>query len=231
MLRSLSGDGMAYVLIALLLAGAGWAQQENSQRPAARAQLVVVTDTLRQPVAHTPYTVQLVCQGGTPPYSWSIEKGKLPSGLQLDPKGGTLSGVPEAPAELTFTVRVTDSAEPPATASRELKVRAVPALQLEWQRQPVLENEGIYGQVQVGNPSKDAYDLTFIIVAVNEIGKAFALGYQHFTLRPQATQTISFGASLPLGSYIVHADAVGEIAAKDIIRRARLQTPKPLVKQ
>jgi hypothetical protein len=222
---------MALALVALLLAGTGWTQQENAAKPAAPAQLVVVTDTLPQPVAHNPYTVQLIVQGGSPSYSWSIEKGKLPPGLHLDPKSGTLSGVPEAAAELTFTVRVTDSAEPPATASRELKVKAVPALQLEWLRQPVLENDGIYGAVQVGNPSKDPYDLTFIIVAVNEIGKAFALGYQHFTLRPEQTQAIPFGASLPLGSYIVHADAVGEIAAKDIIRRARLQTPKPLVKQ
>ncbi len=222
---------MAYVLIALLLAGAARAQQEDPQKPAGTGPLVIVTDTLPQSVAHTPYTVQFVAHGGTAPYTWSIEKGKLPPGLQLDPNTGTLSGVPEAPAELTFTVRVADSTEPPATASRELKVKTVPALQLEWRRQPVLQNDGIYGEVQVGNPSKDPYDLTFIIVAVNEIGKAFALGYQHFTLRPQATQAIPFGAGLPLGSYIVHADAVGEIAAKDIIRRARLQTPKPLVKQ
>jgi hypothetical protein len=222
---------MAYILMVLLLAGPGWAQQENAEKPAGTVPLAILTEVLPQPVAHTPYTLQFVAQGGTPPYSWSIEKGKLPPGLRLDSKAGTLSGVPEAPVELTFTVRVTDSAEPPATASRELKLKAVPALQLEWQRQPVLENDGIYGEVRVGNPGKDPYDLTFIIVAVNEIGKAFALGYQHFTLRPQATQAIPFGTSLPLGSYIVHADAVGEIAAKDIIRRARLQTPKPLVKQ
>ena len=222
---------MAYVLIALLLAGTGWAQQETPQKPSGTVPPAIATDSLPQLVAHTPYNVQLTAQGGMPPYSWSIEKGELPPGVHLDSKAGTLSGVPEAPAEVTVTLRVTDSAEPPAIASRELKVKAVPALQLEWQRQPVLENDGIYGEVKVGNPGKDPYDLTFIIVAVNEIGKAFALGYQHFTLRPQATQAIPFGASLPLGSYIVHADAVGEIAAKDIIRRARLQTPKPLVKQ
>ena len=222
---------MAYVLVVLLLACASWAQQETPQKLPGTVPLAIATDTLPQPIAHTPYRVQLTAQGGTPPYSWSIENGKLPPGLRLDPQAGTLSGVPEAPAELTFTARVTDSAEPPVTASRELKVKTVPALQLEWQRQPVLENDGIYGEVQVGNPGKDPYDLTFIVVAVNEIGKAFALGYQHFTLRPQATQAIPFGGSLPLGSYIVHADAVGEIAAKDIIRRARLQTPKPLVKQ
>jgi putative Ig domain-containing protein len=222
---------MAWLLPALLLAGLGWAQEENPQKPPGATPLAIVTDTLPQPVAHTPYSVQLVARGGTPPYTWSIEKGKLVPGLRLDAKAGTLSGVPEAPAEFAFTVRITDSADPPATAVRELKVKAVPALQLEWQRHPVLEDDGIYGEVKVANPSKDPYDLTFIIVAINEIGKAFALGYQHFTLRPQATQAIPFGTSLPLGSYIIHADAVGEIAAKAIIRRAQLQTPKPLVKQ
>lgn len=229
--RSLPENGVAWLLMALLLAGLGWTQDENPQKPAGATPLVITTETLPQPVAHTPYFVQLEAQGGTPPYAWSIEKGKLVPGLRLDAKAGTLSGVPEAPAELAFSVRVTDSADPPAAALRELKVKAVPALQLEWQRHPVLENDGIYGEVKVGNPGKDPYDLTFIIVAVNQIGKAFALGYQHFTLRPQATQNIAFGSSLPLGSYLVHADAVGEIAAKDIIRRARLQTSEPLVKQ
>lgn len=221
---------MASFLIAVLLAGAGWVQQEASEKPADAVPLAIVSDTLPQPVAHTPYFFQLVAQGGTPPYAWSIEKGKLPPGLDLA-KNGTISGIPAAPAELAFTVHVTDSAEPPASALRELKVRTVPALQLEWQRHPALQDDGIYGEVKVGNPSKDPYDLTFIVVAVNQIGKAFALGYQHFTLRPEATQAISFGASLPQGSYIVHADAVGEIAAKEAIRRARLQTPQPLVKQ
>ena len=222
---------MACAMVALLLAGMAWAQQQSAQKPAGAIPFAIVTDTLPEPVAHTPYFFQLVAQGGTPPYTWSIEKGKLPGTLQLDTKKGTITGVPTAPAKLAFTVRVSDSAEPPATTLRELKVRTVPALQLEWQRHPVLENDGIYGEVTVGNPSKDAYDLTFIIVAINQIGKAFALGYQHFTLRPQATQAIPFGSSLPLGSYIVHADAVGEVTAKDVIRRAQLQTPKPLVKQ
>ena len=223
---------MAYVLIALLLAGMGWAQQPGENpTPAAATPLAVVTNTLPQPVAYEPYQFQLAAAGGTPPYTWNFEKGELPPGLHLQANTGIVSGTTTAASKLTFTVRVTDSAEPPHVAVREITITSLPALQLEWQRNPALQNDGIYGEVKVGNPSKDPYDLTFIIVAVNQIGKAFALGYQHFTLRPHATQAISFGSSLPQGSYIVHADAVGEIAAKDVIRRARLQTPKPLVKQ
>ncbi|HLK33433.1 MAG TPA: putative Ig domain-containing protein, partial [Terriglobales bacterium] len=163
--------------------------------------------------------------------TWKVAKGDLPPGLHLDEKTGMITGIAEKKGEVRLTIAVTDSAEPPHTAQRELTLTSVSALQLEWQRNPVLESDGIYGSVKVGNPSKDPYDLTFIVVAVNQIGKAFALGYQHFTLLPQAAQAIPFGASLPLGTYIVHADAVGEIAAKDVIRRAQLQTPKPLVKE
>lgn len=222
---------MAYVLMALLLAGAGWAQRESTLAQSGAVPLAIATDSVPQPVVHVLYHFQLAAEGGTAPYTWSVEKGKLPGGLQLQANTGLVYGTPTAASKLTLTVRVTDSAEPAHTATREITVTSVPALQLEWRRHPVLENDGIYGEVKVGNPSEDPYDLTFIIVAVNEIGKAFALGYQHFTLRPKGTQEIPFGSSLPLGTYMVHADAVGEIAAKDIIRRAQLQTPQPLVKQ
>jgi putative Ig domain-containing protein len=222
---------MAYVLMALLLAGTGWAQQASTPTQSGAVPFAIATDTMPQPIVHLPYHFQLAATGGTPPYTWGVEKGKLPGGLQLQANTGLIYGTPITASKLTFTVRVTDSAEPPHTATREITITSVPALQLEWQRHPVLENDGIYGGVKVGNPSQDPYDLTFIIVAVNEIGKAFALGYQHFTLRPKATQEIPFGSSLPLGTYIVHADAVGEIAAKDVIRRAQLQTPEALVKK
>src|SRR5207248_7959523 len=135
------------------------------------------------------------------------------------------------PASVPVSIRLTDSAEPPQSSVKEFTFKSVPAIEFVWERTPRLENDGIYGAVKVGNPSRDAYDLTFIIVAVNEIGKAFALGYQHFTLRPDASQIIPFGSSLPLGSYKIHGDAVGEIPAKYAIRRAQLDTPEPLVKQ
>ncbi|MGE5205780.1 MAG: Ig domain-containing protein [Chlamydiota bacterium] len=230
MWRAARQSGFVWAAAVLLLAGSAWTQARRQNWPSP-ASVVIVTDVLPEPIAHTPYHFQLVARGGTPPYTWQLEKGKLPPGLHLDAKAGTITGMPQAAEELVLTVQVSDSAEPAHVATREVKARAVPALQMEWLRHPALENDGIYGAVKVANPGKDPYDLTFIIVAVNEIGKAFALGYQHFTLRPKAEQEISFGSSLPLGTYIVHADAVGEIAAKDVIRRARLQTPEPLVKK
>jgi hypothetical protein len=80
----------------------------------------------------------------------------------------------------------------------------------------------------VSNGSRSPYDQTVIIVAVNEFGKAFALGYQRFNLPAQAQQVIPYSSSLPNGHYIVHVDAVAEIPARNLIRRARLQTPQPI---
>ena len=223
--------GTVAVLMVLAFPCMVRAQTANPQNGPSPASLTIVTDRLPEPVARHPYHFQLVAQGGRPPYAWAIVEGELPPGLRLDPNAGTITGVPKGKATARFTVRVTDSSQPPLSATREVAITSAAALEMEWQREPVLENDGIYGEVKVGNPSKDSYDLTFIIVAVNQIGKAFALGYQHFTLLPQATQNIAFGSVLPLGSYMVHADAVGEVPAKDVIRRARLQTPEPLVKK
>ena len=75
----------------------------------------------------------------------------------------------------------------------------------------------------------DCLYMTFITVAVNPIGKAFALGYQHFTLAPESTsQQLDFGSTLPAGKYVVHVDAVAEVPSKNVIHRARLQTSTPL---
>jgi hypothetical protein len=63
-----------------------------------------------------------------------------------------------------------------------------------------------------------------LVVAVNEIGKAFALGYQHFALAPGATSpTIPFGMQMSPGRYRVRADAVGEVAPKNVIYRSALE--------
>jgi len=70
---------------------------------------------------------------------------------------------------------------------------------------------------------------TIVVLAVNEIGRATAIGYQHFTLTQGTVDLeIPFGENLPRGSYEVNLDAVGEVAATDIIYRSRLVTSERL---
>jgi hypothetical protein len=59
---------------------------------------------------------------------------------------------------------------------------------------------------------------------VNEIGKAFALGYQHLSVAPDTNLSeIPFISQLPAGRYTVRADAIAEIVPRRKIFRAARQ--------
>jgi hypothetical protein len=124
-----------------------------------------------------------------------------------------------------FTLTVRDLGTN-ASVSRDFSLNVVGPLLLEWVDAPKLTENTIAGRVRVRNSSSRAenFDLTVIIVAVNENGKAFALGYQHFTLAQKVEQVIPFSSTLPNGQYIVHADAIAEVPARRSIYHARLQT-------
>lgn len=80
--------------------------------------------------------------GGTPPYSWSLVSGSLPTGLTLSP-GGVLSGTPDISGggvwedgvwdgmtsgtfRYVFTVRATDSAGTPNTYDKAFTLWVLP---------------------------------------------------------------------------------------------------------
>jgi hypothetical protein len=90
--------------------------------------LAVSTASLPDGAVGSPYNQSLVATGGTAPYTWVVATGTLPAGLTLNTTG-VISGTPTAAGSSSFTVRVTDSAAPAATASHDfsLAVTAAPA--------------------------------------------------------------------------------------------------------
>jgi hypothetical protein len=93
---------------------------------------------------------------------------------------------------------------------------------VRWTAIPHISSTKIAGAVRVKNGSRDAAEVTVIVVAVNEVGKAFALRYEHLDLASGAeTPDLRFEQTLPLGQYTVHADAVGEVPSKKAIYRDR----------
>jgi hypothetical protein len=64
-----------------------------------------------------PYSVKLAAAGGLTPYTWSITQGSLPAGLKLHAATGVISGTPASSGASTFTAQVSDTENPPATAS------------------------------------------------------------------------------------------------------------------
>ena len=211
----------ASLLVPLCLA-LGFSQQ-------AAAPLSVVTESLPPALIHQQYRVELKANGGMPPLQWKISRGNLPDGLELDSSSGIISGVPAKPEELQITLSVIDSVG--NTISHDYKIKVVAPLLIDWSNYPRAQGDQILGSVKVSNGTKDNFDLTVVILAVNEYGKAFALGYQHFDLQPETVDlAIPFGteSNLPFGTYVVHADAVAEVAENNTIFRGRKQTPEPL---
>jgi hypothetical protein len=100
---------------------------------------------------------------------------------------------------------------------------------LSWKNPAHVNGNRIEGSAEISNTTPDDIDLTFIVLAVPENGRAVAIGYQHFLLRRGTVgQELLFGETLPRGGYVVHVDAVGEVPARNIIYRERMQTPSML---
>ncbi|MGA7292133.1 MAG: putative Ig domain-containing protein [Terriglobales bacterium] len=198
--------------------------------PAAAAPPLAVVDENLPPIeAGVELHVLLRATGGVPPYIWSVASGELPEGITLTPQG-LLSGRATKPGSFSLTLKVEDSARPANAINKEFRALVSAPLLLEWLEPPKVHDNRIDGSVQVSNGSTNPFDLTVIVMAVAENGRATAIGYQHFSLKPGATNVkISFGDTLPHGEYVIHADAVAEIPVKKAILRQRLQTPKPLL--
>ena len=89
------------------------------------AVLVILTEVLPTATLHESYHSPLTASGGNLPYTWSIVSGDLPAGLTLDRHTGILSGIPNDIETSTFTVQVQDSAEPTATAQKQVSIDVV----------------------------------------------------------------------------------------------------------
>jgi Putative Ig domain len=190
--------------------------------------LAVVDEPLPPMEAGVDFHVLLHATGGAPPYSWSIASGDLPAGLTLG-ADGLLSGQPAKSGAFTVVIRVQDSGHPAHTINKDFHVEVRSSLLLEWFDPPKVHDNRIDGALQISNDSKDIFDLTVIVVAVAENGRATAIGYEHFPLNPGTSKfKIPFGNTLPHGGYTIHADAIAEIPTRKTILRQRLQTPQPL---
>ncbi len=87
-----------------------------------------LTQSLPSAIVSRPYAAALSAAGGTPPYSWQVVEGALPSGVQLAAASGALSGTPSATGTASFTVELTDAT---GQATRKaLTLAVLPALTL-----------------------------------------------------------------------------------------------------
>ena len=84
--------------------------------------LAITTSSLLDGTLNTPYNAKVAAMGGTPPYTWSIPAGALPTSVSLNSSTGAISGTPSSTGTASFTVMVTDSSSTPETQTQGLSI-------------------------------------------------------------------------------------------------------------
>ena len=205
-----------------------WPMTSRGQQTVDPTQFTLDAVTLPNGAPHHEYQYLFKAHGGIPPYKYSISEGSLPAGMKLSPDG-LLSGAPPATGQFRFTVAVSDLSNPPQKTARSFLLKVVRPLLMQWKRYAQVTGSRIDGSVIVSNSTEDEFDLTFVVLAVDENGRATAIGYQRFPLKSGVDSLeIPFGETLARGSYEVHVDAVAEVPEKDQIYRVRLQSKERL---
>jgi large repetitive protein len=88
------------------------------------APLSIVTTSLAEGSVGTPYSQTLIANGGTPPYTWSVLLGALPTGLTLNSATGAITGTPSAMGTSHFTIQVKDSVGGAVSANFSIAINA-----------------------------------------------------------------------------------------------------------
>ena len=177
------------------------------------------------------YTYRLQASGGAGPYDWSLLGGSLPRGLQVRDLG-ELTGVPDESGLFEFTLLVRDGSKPVEQQKKKFFLSIQAPLVATWDRRVSVSGHRIDGSIKVSNRSGRDFDLTVVVLAVNDIGRATAIGYQHFPLKKNTRDLdITFGDTVSQGSYAVNVDVVAEEPISSRIFRARLVTDRQQVTQ
>ena len=105
-----SSPGTGHLIIRLTGSGGGQADFDQVAITATSStQLTLGPASLPAVTLDFAYSAQLTASGGTPPYTFSVVSGGLPTGLTLS-SSGLISGTPTQPGTSTFTVQVKDAA-------------------------------------------------------------------------------------------------------------------------
>jgi hypothetical protein len=95
--------------------------------PASPGPLKITTTSLPSGQVGDAYESSMVATGGTPPYSWRVASGALPTGLAINSASGAISGQPTDAGAFSFAISVQDSSASKASAQSSMSVQIASA--------------------------------------------------------------------------------------------------------
>jgi hypothetical protein len=213
---------VAAVLVLVAVAGAS-AQD-------AKSSFAITTKQLPAATLWNRYTYQLQADGGIEPYHWRTIVGSMPRGLELR-DSGEIGGIVNQAGEIDLLIQATDRTGA-RSQPKKFTLGIEPPLRADWLKKSQVNGNRVDGSVKVSNSTGRDFDLTFVVLAVNDIGRATAIGYQHFPLKKNTRDMeLPFGDTLGPGNYVVNVDLVGEEPVSQTVFRTRLVTPKQTIAQ
>jgi hypothetical protein len=211
------------ILAALLIATSALAQQTQVS-----GDVAIATKDLPAAGLWDQYSARLDATGGIGPYSWHKVSGSLPRNLELR-DFGLIEGVVNEWGTFEIVLEATGHGGTRSKPKR-LTLSVEPPLTAVWSRKSQVNGQQIDGSIKVSNTTGRDFDLTFVVLAVNDIGRATAIGYQHFSLKKNTRDMeLPFGGTPSPGSYDVNVDVVGEELGSKKIFRTRLVAPKQTI--
>ena len=209
---------VAIVCLILFASMAGSSQSRDAKQPGN------AVEELPKASLWSQYSYQFKPTDDDRPHRWRTKNGVLPHGLKLEDTG-RLIGVVNEEMESYFAVIEVDRSDKERTHSCLLRTE-VP-LTASWEKNAQVEGNRIDGSIRVSNTTGRDFDLTFAVLAVNDIGRATAIGYQHFPLKQHTLDMkLPFGDTLSPGDYTVNVDVVAEEPQSRMIFRTRLVAPE-----
>jgi len=174
--------------------------------------IVLGPRTLAAAPAGVSFSRTITARGGTAPYTFSLTKGSLPSGLSLNASTGVISGTTHAAGKFTFTITAKDSGTGtgPFSASRSFTLTTNPA-RFVFLTQPGstavnanLPPFEVEVLDQLGRPVTGQVTLTLIPV-VTEAAPAFKSGSTTKVTETSGVATFNKVAITARGRYILKA--------------------------
>jgi len=107
--------------------------------------VTIFTLSLPDGIQNQSYSQVLLASGGTGTLSWRVSSGSPPAGMNLS-AAGVLSGTPTASGIFNFTVQVTDSSNPPQSATQPLALRIAAPLVISTTVLPAGSTSVFYNQ-------------------------------------------------------------------------------------